>query len=99
MAWEETWGWASDVGTAADSALAEPRALQAQILQRAAVGGLAMGRFTDRGGTRAQLVMGFAWAALGVALILTALVSSRPRRTGRATPGEPPPRADRITPP
>jgi hypothetical protein len=73
LAWKTTWEWASSVGTAADNALAEPRALQAQILQRAAAGGLAMTRFTDRVRMRAQLVMGFAWAAVGIALILMAV--------------------------
>jgi hypothetical protein len=68
--WDGTWGWASGLGAAADRILGDAREKQARVLQRYAAGGLAMQRFTDRVRTRAQLVVGFAWAAVGVAAVL-----------------------------
>lgn len=73
QAWEASWGWASSLGVPADAALSEARRLQREMLQRVAGGGLELQRFTDRVRTRAQIVMGVAWSAVGIAVVLVVI--------------------------
>jgi hypothetical protein len=72
-AWNSSWTWANGLGAASDKALEPARRAQAAVLARARAAALPIPRFTDRVRTRAKAVIGFAWAAVGIAAVLIAL--------------------------
>jgi hypothetical protein len=72
-AWLRSWGWATSLGQHVDRAMDEPRRLQAELWRQASAGAWTYRPFTQKGRSRARLLVGVGWALLAFGALMTAV--------------------------
>jgi hypothetical protein len=72
-AWIKSWGWADALGRRSDAAIGRARELQAAIWRSAVGAPWTFTPFTNKARLRAQLLVGAAWALIGLGALFVAL--------------------------